>query len=90
LTQLDRWRRDFGAPQQRRGHLLGLSGPAVYRARNLSENLFVALDQKFGLAKITPPEAGLRCRRLRTGSKFVSIFSIRKITALANTIGKRQ
>ena len=69
MTQLDRWRRDFGAPQQRRGHLLGLSSPAVYRARNLSENLSVALDQKFGLAKITPPEAGPRCSRLRTGSK---------------------
>jgi hypothetical protein len=35
----------------------------------LSENLSVALDQKFGEAKITPPEAGPRCRRLRTGSK---------------------
>ena len=43
--------------------------PAVYRVGNLSENLSVALDQKFGQAKITPPEAGPRCRRLRTGSK---------------------
>ena len=39
MTQLDRWRRDFGATQQRRGHLLGLFSPAVYRAENLSENL---------------------------------------------------
>ena len=30
----------------------------------MSENLSVALDQKFGQAKITPPEAGPRCRRL--------------------------
>ena len=55
--------------KQRRGYLLGLSSPAVYRAGNLSKNLSVALDQKFGQAKITPPEAGPRCRRLRTGSK---------------------
>ena len=35
-----------------------MSSPAVYRAGNLLENLSVALDQKFGQAKITPPEAG--------------------------------
>src|ERR1017187_10467947 len=69
MTQLDRWRRDFGATQQRRGNLLGLFSSAAYRAGNLSENLSVALDQKFGQATITPPEAGPRCRRLRTGSK---------------------
>ena len=69
MTQLDRWRRDFGATQQRRGHLLGPFSLAVYRAGNLSENLSVALDQKFGQATITPPEAGPRCSRLRTGSK---------------------
>ena len=50
MTQLDRWRRDFGATQQRRGHLLGLFSPTVYRAGNLSENLSVGLDQKFGQA----------------------------------------
>jgi hypothetical protein len=60
LTQLDRWRQDFGATQQRRGHLLGLFSPAVYRAKNLSENLSVALDQKFGQAKITPPGAAMQ------------------------------
>ncbi len=48
MTQLDRWRRDFGATQQRRRHLLGLFSPAVYRAGNLSENLSVALDRKLG------------------------------------------
>jgi len=47
--------RDFGATQHRQGQLLGLFSPAVYRAGNLSENLSVALDQKFGQAKITPP-----------------------------------
>jgi hypothetical protein len=38
-------------------------------AGNSSENLSVGLDQKFGQAKIIPPEAGSRCRRLRTGSR---------------------
>ncbi len=37
--------------------MLGLFSPAVYRAGNLSKNLSVGLDHKFGQAKITPPEA---------------------------------
>ena len=73
---------------QRRGHLLGLFSLAVYRAGNLSETLSVALDQKFGQAKITPPEVRPRCRRLRTGSKRSAFPSTRRVLLKTGLISR--